>query len=78
MNPLGVGKAAPLARSGFGSGEAGFPRMSPLPVGAISTGVVVPGLVPPPGTLGGSGVCPYATDAHMALVNRKAILCGVN
>ncbi len=54
MNPLCAGKAAPFARSGFGSGEPGFPVRSPLPVGAIATGAGAPGLAPPPGAVRGA------------------------
>ena len=77
MNLLCVGKAAPLARSGFGSGEAGFPVMSPLMVGAIATGAVAPGLVPAPGTPGAQASA-RSDCRHTAPVNRNAILRGIN
>src|SRR4029450_8213601 len=77
MNPRWAGNAAPLARSGFGSGDAGFPVRSPLPVGAIAIGAGPTGLGPSPGTPGGPRVWPKVAVAHTAPVKRKAILFGI-
>src|SRR4030095_12411284 len=77
MNPRWAGNAAPLARSGFGSGDAGFPVRRPLPVGGIRIGAGPTGLGASPGPPGGAGVWPKVAVAHTAPVNRKAILFGI-
>ena len=67
-----------VARSGSGSGAAGFPRISPPAVGCSgATGEAAPGLVSVLGTPG-AVACPCASVAHAAAVNSKASVYGLN